>query len=379
MRSTPGSSPGHRDAAPRVGERNPTAAELRGPGEETDRDIVTEARERFRRVLDWESSFRSSALDDVRFVNGDADNHWQWPDNMYSERGDRPSLTINKTRQHCLQIINDAKQNTPQVRISPVSDEATKASADILEGICRHIEYVSNASTAYNTATEHQVHGGIGWWRIVRDYETEDSFEQGLRIQRIRDPMSVYMDPDIQELDGSDARFAFVVDDVPRDEFETKYPEYADRIPQASWAGETVGGGWLDEDHVRVAEYYRRVTEDDVLHLLPDGSSVRESELQPGQALTDLRAMSAQSRAIARERLEWFKIVGSEIVDERAEPGKFIPLVRVIGEEAVIEGRLERKGHVRALKDPQRMYNYWSSSAVEIRRAAEQNPLHRGC
>lgn len=159
-----------------------TARAVKGRGDETDQDILYEARERFRRIGDWEGSFRASYLDDVRFVNGDADNHWQWPDSMHAERGDRPTLTINKTRQHCLQIINDAKQNKPQIRISPVSDEATKASADIFSGICRHIEYVSNASTAYDTATEHQVHGGIGWWRIVREYEDPGAFEQGLRI-----------------------------------------------------------------------------------------------------------------------------------------------------------------------------------------------------
>jgi hypothetical protein len=364
MRNTPGPSPSHRDPAPRYGERNPTAAEIRGTGRETDEDILYEARERFRRVIDWEGSFRASYLDDVRFVNGDADNHWQWPNAMYSERGDRPTLTINKTRQHCLQIINDAKQNKPQVRISPVSDEATKASADIFEGICRHIEYISNATTAYDTATEHQVHGGIGWWRVMREYESDGAFEQGLRIQRIRDPMSVYMDPDIQQADGSDAHFAFVVDDVPRDQFELKYPEYADRIPQGGFAGDNISGGWLDDDHVRVAEYFRRVLIDDVLHQLPDGSTIRESDIGKGATVDDLRGLSSQSRAVQREEIEWFKIVGGQIVDERIEPGRYIPLVRVVGEETVIEGRLERKGHVRALKDPQRMYNYWSALSL---------------
>ncbi len=47
-------------------------------------------------------------------------------------------------------------------------------------------------------------------------------------------------------------------------------------------------------------------------------------------------------------------------------PGKYIPIVRVIGEETVIDGRLDRKGHTRALKDPQRTYNYWTSAAVEF-------------
>src|SRR5215469_16638163 len=355
----------HRDPAPRVGERNTTAERIYGPGRESDEDILFEARERFRRVNDWEGDFRQQYLDDTRFVHGDEDNHWQWPDQMFAMRGDAPALTINKTRQHCLQIINDAKQNKPQVRISPVSDEATKASADIYEGVVRHIEYMSNASVAYDTATTQQVHGGIGWWRIVREYEGDGSFEMGLRIQRIRDAMSVYLDPDIQEVDGSDARFAFVVDDVARDEFEDKYPEYRDSlIPQGGTAGPVITGGWLDEDHVRVAEYFRIVERDDTLHLLPDGSAMREAELA-GEMLDYLRRMSVSSRATTRREIEWFKIVGDRIVDEAVEPGRYIPLVRVIGEEAVIEGRLQRCGHVRALKDPQRMYNYWSPLSLD--------------
>lgn len=351
--------------APRVGQRNPTAREVRGEGRESDEDILYEARERFRRVKDWEDMFRSAFLDDTRFVNGDSDNQWQWPDNMLADRGDKPSLTVNKTRQHCLMVINDAKQNKPEIRISPVSDEATKASADVFEGVVRHIEYMSNAGVAYDTATTHQVQGGIGWWRVNRVWEGDNSMHQALRIQRVRDALSIYMDPDIQEVDGSDANWAFVVDDVPRDQFEAKYPEYADRIPQGATAGPIIAGGWLDEDHVRVAEYFRIVERKDTLHLLPDGSTIRESELGGPETLQNVRVLSRRQREVNGKRIEWFKIVGGEIVDEGVEPGKYIPLVRVIGEEEVIEGKLERKGHVRAMKDAQRIYNYWSSSAVE--------------
>lgn len=344
--------------------RNPTARWEWGDGEESEEDVMLEARERFRQVVDWEGQFRSLFNEDIKFVNGDGDNHWQWPDALYNDRGDRPSVTVNKTRQHCLQIINDAKQNKPQIRINPVSDEATKASADVYEGVMRHIEYVSNAQVAYDTATTAQVQGGIGWWRVVTEYEDDNSLELGCRIQRVRDALTVYLDPDIQEADGSDARWGFVVDDVPRDLFEIRYPEYRDRIPQGGTAGPIITGGWLDEDHVRVAEYYRIVEDEDVLHLLPDGSTIRESEVSEDRRGI-LPSMSRRSRAVFSRQLEWFKIVGGEIVDYRAEPGRYVPLVRVVGEEEIIEGRLERKGHVRNLKDPQRIYNYWTTSSVE--------------
>lgn len=360
---------GHRDAVRRFGESarardNPSTT----IDDAEDGEILYEARERFRRINDWESEFRASFIDDVKFVNGDADNHWQWPDTLYSDReaAQRPSLTINKTRQHCLQVVNDAKQNKPQIRITPVSDEATKASADVFEGVVRHIEYASNAQVAYDSATEQQVQGGIGWWRIVTQYEDERSLNLVARIQRIRDAMSVWLDPDIEEVDGSDANFAFVVDDVPRDEFSAKYPEYRDRIPQGTWAGNPIAGGWLSADHVRVAEYFRKSMAEDVVHLLANGLVIRESDVEEHpHLLGELRRQSVRSRRQLDGRIEWFKIVGGVIVDRDRWPGKFIPLVRVIGEEAVIEGRLERKGHARALKDPQRIYNYWSSSAVE--------------
>jgi len=332
--------------------------------DDDDEAILREARDRKKQIDDWEHDFRTQFVDDVRFCNGDSDNRWQWPAGLLQERGEaRPALTVNKTRQHCLQIVNDARKNKPQVRITAVSDEATKEAAEVFEGVVRHIEYISDATTAYDTGTEHQVQGGIGWWRIITQYESPKSFDQEIRIQRIRDALSVYMDPDIQEVDGSDARYAFVVEDVARDEFETKYPEYKDAVPQAGFG--FIDGGWLDEDHVRVAEYYRRSQDKDTLHMLPDGSSLRESELDDPDVLAQVRKISVRKREVVEDHVEWFKIVGGEIVDRADWPGKYIPLVRVIGEETVIEGRLERKGHTRALKDPQRIYNYWTSSAVE--------------
>ena len=335
------------------------------PTTDEDDDILREAQDRFKQGLDWEGTFRQQFIDDVRFANGDADNHWQWNDAMYNDRDGigRPSLTVNKTRQHCLQIVNDARKNKPQVRITAVSDEATKEAADIFEGIVRHIEYISDATTAYDTATEHQVQGGIGWWRVITRYEGPKSFDQEIRIQRVRDALSVLMDPDIQEVDGSDARWAFVTEDIARDEFENRYPEYKDNIPQAGFGA--VDGGWLNEDHVRVAEYYRRSQVSDTLHLLPDGSSLRESELDDPDVKKQVRSISTRKREILEDKVEHFKIVGGEIVERNEWPGKYIPLVRVVGEETVIEGRLERKGHTRALKDVQRSYNYWTSSALE--------------
>lgn len=339
---------------------------------QSDDDILTEARTRFRECEDDESQCRTRYRDDVKFGEADSDNGYQWPDAQRKTRelDARPCLTINKTRQHCLQILNDARQNKPQIRVSPVGDGATKDAAEVFEGVIRHIEYISQAQAAYDTASYHQIFGGWGYIRVLRDYAGDDSFDQELFIRRVGDPLSVYLDPHIQQYDGSDARWGFVFKDQPRADFEAEYPAMKDKVSShGSFAETDYRSQWCQKDHVRVAEYYRRVRTLDTLIALPQGvtmpdgrTTALKSEL-PEEVADTLKGQP--SREVERWQVEWFLIAGDRIVDRRDEPGRYIPIVRVIGEETRIDGKLDRKGHVRALKDAQRMLNYWRSAAVE--------------
>jgi hypothetical protein len=205
--------------------------------------VVEEARARFKKAKDWEQDARNRYKADVRFCEGDSDNKYQWEATIYEGRvgSDAPALTINKTRQHCLQIVNDARQNKAQIRIRPVGDGATYEAAKVFEGVCRHIEYISNAMEAYDAATWHQVTGGIGYWRVVTDYIQGDTFDQEAYIRRIHDPLSVYLDPDIQEFDGSDARWGFIFQDCPKETFEADYPRWKEKLGATSFGEMTTG------------------------------------------------------------------------------------------------------------------------------------------
>ena len=337
---------------------------------ETDEDIVAEAKKRFARAEEWEASSRNLGRNDVKFGNADSDNGWQWETTLRTTReaDDAPCLTINKTRQHCLQIINDARDHEDSVQVRPVGDGATFDAAQVYEGIIRHIEYVSNASQAYDTGTWHQVFAGIGYWRVVTDFLSDDSFDQEIYVRRVPNRESVYLDPNIKEYDGSDAAWGIIFDDVPRAEAEAM-----GLIEKGENGAPTLGNYtdvWVTKDHVRIAEYFRRSEKSDELIELPPDiadaigmATVRASQLP--KELRDSVPKDARRRKIVTPEIEWFKIVGDKIVDRKPWAGKYIPIVRIIGEETVIDGVLDRKGHVRALKDPQRMYNYNSSAAVQ--------------
>jgi hypothetical protein len=338
--------------------------------EREDRDIIAEAHDRFVRCQGWYAVARQRWLEDLKFAEGDSDNQYQWPNAIRRERDidERPCLTINKTRQHNLHIINDAKQNKPAIKVRATGNGATAESAKVLNAIMRHIEYTSNAQVAYDTATGFQVRAGLGYLQIVTDWEDPESFEQAPYIRRVTDPLSVYLDPEAKEADKSDGRFAFKFEDIARDEFDKLYPEYKSFATATSIDDST---GWLMADSVRLAEYFRKVEHEDTLYQVQgqQGSNVvfRKSDLERDPALLAKIASDpkTRSRPSTREVIEWYLVIGNKITERNIWPGKCIPLIPVIGEETVIQGEYDCKGHTRALRDPQRMYNYMSSVAVE--------------
>lgn len=349
-------------------------------------DAVREAMDRFERCVSKEKTARARFLDDFKFANADAYNGYQWPNDLRRTRevDDRPSLTLNGARQHNLQIVNDAKQNKPGIKVLPVSDGASVDSAKVLNALVKHIEYISNASTAYDHATFFQVNAGWGYLRVCTDYSNEKNFDQDIYIKRQVDPLNVYLDPDRKEPDASDMEFAFIFEDIERSEFDkdARYSKWKDLATAAPLGASS---GWISNDYVRIAEYWRVVEKKDTLYALPAGyagqkdfqggfiaKSVLEkvktgrSSVLMKQIRQDEAEGTVQSRELIRKQVEWKLIIGWQVVDEKDWPGKYIPIVPVWGEETVIEGTWDCKSHTRSMLDAQRMYNYAASSAVEF-------------
>ena len=325
-----------------------------------DAEIIREGKERFTRCEAWERQWRERALFDTKFANGDHANMWQWDANVRTDRGSRPSLTYNQVRIHNLLVINDARQNKAQIKVTPTGGRASYEAAQVFSGIIRRIEYTSKAVDAYSTATYHQVESGMGYVRVETDYVDDQSFDLDLFIRRVPDPRCVYMDPDCKSYDKSDAAFAFVFEDVPRDRYEEEYGKEDNTTP----ATFDKTDGWNDKDHVRIAEYWRRGEKNRTIHMLDNGAVVDDDEI-PEELRDEIKKRIVKSRDVSEPEIEWFKIAGDKIVDRRDWPGKYIPIVPFIGEETVIDGVMDRKGHTRSQIDAQRIYNYWASAAVE--------------
>lgn len=340
--------------------------------------IVREAHKRFQKCMRWEAESRKRFMDDIRFDAGDSENNFQWFGDLLLERAERPSLTINKVHVHNLHIINDAKQKKSGVKFRPVGDGATKEAADVFEGITRHIYDISAAQDKHGTAIEFQVRGGIGYTTVYTDYVNDKSFDQEIYIGVVPDPMSCYLDPDHVEKDGSDARFGFIFTDRPRDEAEDMYPWLKGRgSPQNSVDDDDAG--WLRDDHVREAKYYKVEEENDELIGDEEGNSILRSDV-PKELIAkwekeaEERHETLKRRDVVRKVVNIYLIVGDEVVSKDRWAGSTVPIVPWIGEETVIDQRLDRKGHTRALKDPQRMLNYNRSASIEFGALQSKTP-----
>ena len=326
----------------------------------TDDEIIAEARERLELCINADDGDRADALEDLKFKKGD-----QWDEQSVRQRelDSRPCLTINNIPAIIHQVVNDVRQNEQSIHVHPVNNGADEEVAEVIEGLIRHIEYDSGADAAYDTALDSAASIGFGFFRLITEYCDETSFDQDMKIKRVRNPFTCYLDPSHQEPDGSDSEFAFVTSKEPKKEFERLYPK---KDPTIDYIAKGTGDdeNWLGEDFVRICEYYRFEYEPATLVEFSDGigrvkGHFTAQDIQPGVAPT------GRTRSTTLRKLMWYKLTAREVLEKCEVPFKWIPLFPVYGDEIDIDGKVHRSGIIRNAKDPKKMENYWMTAATE--------------
>ncbi len=219
------------------------------------KDFITDSTRQLTDCVDRESSERGKQLIDLRFVSLE-----QWDSTVRNARendvnGPRSCLTIDKINQYRTQIINDIRKNRPAVKVRPVDDFADPDTAQVIQGIVRHIEDISCADICYETAAESAIDGGIGYYRFTTDYVDEKTFDQEIYIKPVPDPFSVYLGPHIWP-DGSDAEYGFVIEDMTKADFKRQFPKAKLEAGPDMPGVDTGSPFWIGEDGVRVAEKF---------------------------------------------------------------------------------------------------------------------------
>lgn len=339
---------------------------------------LTDALERFRLVNDAEAEQRAHEDADLKFVDLDE----QWPEAIKAQRDGnnqaaiqgqqptpaRPCLTFNKIRPSISQVTNQQRNARLALNFSPKRDGASQDIAEAFEDIARGIQTESRAHLARNWAYDRAVKGGRGYYRILTEYavdnpnDADDADDLDIVYKRILNQSSVYFDPFSQEPDWSDAEWCLLTEDMPYSRYKRQFGEskLAEAADDKELVGlcddqpEWVGGEDEASRTVRVAEYWY-------------------VEYEKRQIPSKIE--KAGTRTVYDRKVKWCKINAVEILEQADWPGRYIPIIPVIGEESNINGKRTYQGLVRPAKDAQRSYNYMRSAEVETIGLAPRAPF----
>lgn len=326
----------------------------------TDEEIIIEARKRLEDAVAWESDNRSQALTDFDFRNGD-----QWPTDIRRDRETdaRPCITVNLTDAMVRRVSNALRENCPRIKADPVAS-ATVDDAKVVTGMIRHIEDISGADFAYDTAGDCAITGGMGWIGATTDYISFDTMDQEIKIEACRNPFRHYGDPSSVMPDGSDAQWHIESDFMRRDEYKAKFGE----LDPGGWNFQGVGDNvpsWSNKEQIRVAKYWRIEHKKDKVFALSDGATKLKSDFNE-QAFALAGVTVVAERETFVPTVKWYLCSAFRVLEKGTWPGKYIPWVPVYGRTLDVNGKVKIKGMVRDLRDPARMFNYSETAKTEL-------------
>jgi len=250
------------------------------------------------------------------------------------------------------------------IKVRPANDQADDDRAEVLSGMIRNIESISNAQSIYNNAATSMVGTGFDAWMVTQEYSDSESFDQDLFIRPINSAVdSVYWDPNSMRQDRSDSMWATKLTAMSKEAYKARWPEGSCQ----SVAEDRSRSSYYDKpDQVIVGEFYWIEERPIKLIQMSDGSVYRESEVEQysdqlaAKGVTEVRSRNRVERVVKVRHYD-----GSDWLNEAKETVfNWIPLIPLYGYFRISENKITFRGETEKLLDQQRVHNYAHSAEV---------------
>lgn len=362
-------------------------------GETPDQTLLRKARAQFTAEMTRSGDQRQRESDDIDFYNGN-----QWPQDVVASRAGqeanngmppipaRPCLVINKQREPVRQVLNMERNSDLGFELVPADDFANidapidDSEIELREGLGRRIQRTSDAASARTWAFERAVIGGTGHYGVMTRYGEGLTADQEVFIEKFWDQSAVLLVNSF-EPDGSDAEAAFVGLPISYEAYQAEYPDAADGKKNEYADLTDADFGSFAKDYpdwfqlhdksgrlVRVVRYFYYVRESREMAMLPDGSAFWMDQLPDGlKPLSGEKQGGYTTRKVIEKRVKMIKTDGVQILERVDWPGRYIPIIKVVGEQLQpVKGEMRCEGMVRPGRDAQRGSNYMISKGVEM-------------
>lgn len=358
---------------------------------------LKEIHERRQYLIDsWADCREQSALD-VKAASVDP-----WPSKERAAREiegqERPCLSFNEIEQHLNQGANEIAQQDRAIKVTPEGNGANDKTAESKSNQIRRIEYRNKAPQAYLAAVADAMRGSIGYFRAGAEF-VRGTFDQEVTISHIKNPWTVFCDPDTKKPAWSDMQYAQVFDSIAKKDFKRRWPkaeiqsfdaEAQQFAPQwfegerviycEDWIVEKKAAKlynllWLTQDGLKEQDLYSNA--------IPKGARIDDIGPDGKPLDNDLRFLTlptGEQAFIRKERDDELPSViqrmtnGVEILEEIPWKGSWIPIFPVMGREVYEPGTTWFSGGVRRTiislvryaRDPQMLYNYFRTTEAEV-------------
>lgn len=290
----------------------------------------------------------------------------QWEPEWWNQNNGKPRYTFDMTSPIVDQVAGELEQADFDIKIKPAGGDSTKDTAQLYDGLIRNIETISNARSVYNHAARNMVATGIDGWRVVQEYVDDDSFEQDLVVKPIYNFLDrVWFDIGSQTRDRSDAKYCFVLQAIPVDEYKERFPKGSE---QSVPTGRTKSAYYNKAETIVIGQLYCIKQKDRELAQMSDGSVIEIND----ETKSILDELAAQGVTVTKTRKRKRNVCYSRLFDggdwltkEQETVFSYIPVIPTYGNFKVIEEKTVYRGVVQKLMDPQRVMNYSLSREIE--------------
>jgi len=290
----------------------------------------------------------------------------QWEPYWWTNNVGKPRYTFDMVNPIVDQVVAEIEQAAFDIKVSPMSGEASKETAIIIDGLVRNIEAMSRAKDIYINAGRGMATAGYDGWMVSHKYSDPQSFDQDLVIETVANFIDrVWFDPAAYLQDKSDAQYAFLLHAMSVQEYVKRYPEGS----QASVSIDREGDAYYDKGQVIVVgQLFYLEQEACELVLMSNGSvyTIDDDFKKVVDELTMLGIEQVRTRKAYKnkvysrffDQIDWLEDKEETIFDR-------IPIVPVFANFKITENKTIYWGVVEKLLDPQRVLNYSLSREIE--------------
>lgn len=306
-----------------------------------------------------------------------ANRQWDDADIAAMEEQKRIPVVINRTARAVNAILGTQISNRQQTQFYPRQLGDAQAN-EMLTGAADWVRDGCDAEDEETDAFEDTTTCGMGWTETHLDYETDP--DGSILIERF-DPLEAYWDPRAKKRNLADGRWFMRVVEMPKDEFETRWPD-ADTdnakapwndaetdtnqrhfvFPQDAYKEQQVLGGKRTKNTVRVAHIQW---------------AEREAIYRVGKRADRLseEAFKKLEKKLKQAGIPWMRqqgvtwkqafVAGSELLEEHDCPFPYGPTFRCITYKRD-RNKNTWYGIVAAMMDPQKYGNKFLSLIMDI-------------